>query len=469
MRTLLGLIPVAIFLGLTAHLCLQVGLQPDDAGYTELRVATNFRSGEGLAFNPGEKRDLADSPIWVGVLSLLSFSSRAPFWVMILGIFLGVAGLLSVLDGPRDALVGAGAALFLALDRLVVAHTISGASGPLAALYLVLLIPILRTGKGDTGSDLALAAWAALAACVRTDLVLVALPVALGAGLREPRRLRAWLPLAGAIAGAVLCLGWRWAHYGQHPATWEPWPPSATSLYRAASLVLDLVLRRPVMVLALAILVSEWLHRRLWLGRRLGLAWGLLALALFSMAPARGAEVQRLLAPVLPLGYLLAVEAVWRRTRTRPALVAALLLVVAQPSWTAGGRTAAPEVDVAYERIGRWLGAHAVPEAIVGAARVGALGYHSGLRVEDVQGRISPRVAAARQMTPTGPDDTDAAFGFVFELEPDLLVLLPGDPVPSARTYVPNDDALPAVIRGPFRLYRWAGSSVWQGAARDGG
>src|SRR5262245_41201072 len=120
MRTLLGLIPVAIFLGLTAHLCLQVGLQPDDAGYTALRVATNFRSGHGLAFNPGESRDLADSPLWVGVLSLLSFSSRAPFWVMILGIFLGGAALLCVLDGPRDALVGAGAALFLALDRLVV-------------------------------------------------------------------------------------------------------------------------------------------------------------------------------------------------------------------------------------------------------------------------------------------------------------------------------------------------------------
>ena len=73
------------------------------------------------------------------------------------------------------------------------------------------------------------------------------------------------------------------------------------------------------------------------------------------MAPGRGGEVERLLAPVLPLGYLLAVEAVWRRTRTRPALVAALLLVLAQPGWTSGGRTAAPEVDVAYERIGRWL------------------------------------------------------------------------------------------------------------------
>jgi hypothetical protein len=226
--------------------------------------------------------------------------------------------------------------------------------------------------------------------------------------------------------------------------------------------VLGLVLRRPLLLLGLAILIAEWMHGRLWLGRRLGLAWGLLALGLFATAPARGHDVERFLAPLLPLGYVLAVESVWRRTRTRPAVVAALLLLLAQPGWTAGGRTAAPEVDVAYERIGRWLGTHAKPETIVGAARVGALGYHSGLRVEDVQGRVSSRVASSRHPTVDTADDPDTAFGLVFELEPDLVVVLPGDPVPSARTYVPNDDALPAVIRGPFRVYRWAGSSVWQ-------
>ncbi len=49
----------------------------------------------------------------------------------------------------------------------------------------------------------------------------------------------------------------------------------------------------------------------------------------------------------------------------------------------------------------------------------------------------------------------------MFRQEPDVVVVLPGDPVPSARTYVPNDDAVPESIRGPFRIYRWAGSPVW--------
>lgn len=467
MRTLLGLVPMAIFLGLATHLCLQVGLQPDDAGYTALRVAANFRSGEGLAFNPDDRRDLSDSPLWVGVLCLLSFSSRAPFLAQMLALLLGAAALLVVLAEPRDALIGAGAALFVALDGLYLARVTSGASEALVALYLVALVPILRSGKGDRQADWLLLLWVALAGCVRPELVIVALPVALGVGWRESRRWRAWLPLAGASAGAAVCLASRWATFGAHPAYWEPWPPSPASLYRAASVVLDLVLRRPVLVLGLVILVAEWRQGRLWLGRRLGLAWGLAALALFAMAPARGNDVERFLAPLIPMSTLLAVEAVWRRARTRPALVAALLLVLAQPGWTAGGRTAAPEVDVAYERIGRWLGTHAKPETIVGAARVGALGYHSGLRVEDVHGRVSSRVAASRHRVEDADDDPDAAFARVFELEPDLIVVLPGDPVPSARTYVPNDDAVPPVIRGPFRLYRWAGSSVWRNEARS--
>ncbi|HZL84444.1 MAG TPA: hypothetical protein VFD07_03605 [Candidatus Krumholzibacteria bacterium] len=464
MRAILGLVPIAIFLGLATHASLETGLQPDDAGYTALRVATNFRSGEGLAFNPGERRDLTDSPAWLGILTLLSFSQQAPLAMQILGLALGAAALLLVIAGPRDPLVGAGAALFVALDGVYVSGATSGASEPLVALYLVALVPILRMGKAQLHADMALAIWAASAGIVRHELVMVAIPVAIGAGFREPRRVLAWLPLVTATLSALVCLALRGAYFGEHPAYWEPWPPSAGSMYRAASVVLDLLLRRPLLLLALAFLVSEWLHGKLWLGRRIGLAWGLLALALFSVAPGRGGDVERIVGPMLPLGSLLAVEEIWRRTRTRPAVVAALLLVLAQPGWTTGGRKPAPEVDVAYERIGRWLETHADNETIVGAARVGALGYHSGLRVEDVQGRVSPRVAAARRLGVDDIDDVDAAYGRVFKLEPDLMFVLPGDPVPSARTYVPNDDALPAVIRGPFRVYRWAGSTVWRSA-----
>ena len=52
MRTLLGVIPVVVFLALATIQCFDAGLQPDDAGFVALRVAQNFRSGGGLAFNP---------------------------------------------------------------------------------------------------------------------------------------------------------------------------------------------------------------------------------------------------------------------------------------------------------------------------------------------------------------------------------------------------------------------------------
>ncbi|UCE03382.1 MAG: hypothetical protein JSW67_04110 [Candidatus Latescibacterota bacterium] len=467
MRTLLAIVPVAIFLALGTHLCFQAGLQPDDHGYMALRVADNFRTGQGLTFNAGERRDLVDSLLWVGQLSLLSFSRAAPLFLQLLGLVLGVVVLLLVAACPRSRLVGAGAALFIALDGLFVARLTAGGSEPLAALHLLLLYPILRAARGRASgfreSDAALALWAGLAACVRYEFVILALPVSLGAGLREPRRGWAWLPMAAACVAAVLCVGLRWSYFQARPAYWEPWPPTAGSLGDAARVLAENVLRRPLLLIGIALLVAEWMRGRLWLGRRSGLAWGLVALLLFSLAPARGGDVERQIAAILPLAYLLAVEAIWRREGTRPALLAALLLLLAQPAWTAVGRDADPALDGPYARVGQWLRSHTLPGTVVGARRVGAVGYYSGLRVEDVRGRVSPRVAAARRLlAPSGEEDLQASFQPMFRQEPDLVLVLPGEPVPSARTYVPNDDALPEAIRGPFRVYRWAGSPVWR-------
>lgn len=468
MRRLLGLVPLLILLGMATHVCVQEGLHPGDDGYTALRVAENFRSGAGIGFNAGEKRDLVTSPLWLAMLSLLSFSSQADLGLLLLGLFLGTLTLLVMLIGSRDALVGTGAALFVALDGLYVSRIASGGCEPLVGLYLVCLVLILRLGKARGEAELSLALWAAAAGFVRYELLLVAFPVALGAALREPRRRLAWLPLVAAMLGASLFAGLHGFYFPERPAAWEPWPPTMQDVVDAAHVVLWLLLRRPLLVLGLALLVSEWVHGRLWLGRRVGLAWGLLALLAWSLFPAQGQDVERFVAPLLPLLAFLAVEAIWRRARTRPALVAALLLVLAQPNWTIPGRRTEPGVDAEYARLGRWLSTHAAPEITVGAARVGALGYQSGLRVEDARGRVSARVAAARRVASRANQDRDSAFQLVFKLEPDLIIVLPGDPVPSARTYVPADQSVPEAIRGPFRVYRWAGSSVWrrEGSAR---
>ncbi len=55
MRTLLGIVPVVIFLALATHLCFQAGLQPDDRGYVALRVAENFRVPAFIAWGDPAK------------------------------------------------------------------------------------------------------------------------------------------------------------------------------------------------------------------------------------------------------------------------------------------------------------------------------------------------------------------------------------------------------------------------------
>jgi len=429
-----------------------------------LRVAENVRTGHGLIFNPGERRDLIDSPAWVAGLTLISISASAPVLVQIRGLLLAVSIVLLLLRIGRSTLLGVGAALFLALDGAFADGVTSGGSEALAALFLVLLVPILQLPRGRerfTEADRLLSWWGFLASAVRYEYLIVALPVALGSAVREPRRLGAWLPLLATLCGAGVILGMRWSYFGSWPAYWQPWPPTRDSLFVAATHLGAMLVRRPLLLLALGILVSDWISGRLWLGRRSGLGWGLTGLLLFALAPAGGNDLERQVIAILPLGYLLAVEAVWFNNRTRPALVAALLLLVAQPGWTERRREADPETDATFARIGQWLQTQAVPETVVGAERVGALGYFSRLRMEDVSGRVSPRVAAARRlMGDRDPGGND--FQPMLHQEPDLVLVLPGNAVPSSRIYVPNDDAIPEAIRGPYRVYRWAGSPVWR-------
>jgi hypothetical protein len=467
MRVLLGLVPIAILLAVATFHSFERGLQPSDAGYVALHVADNVRSGQGFIFNAGERRDLVDSALWVSLLTLMSFARLAPTFLQALGLVLACGVVLVMLRSTKSALLGAGAALFLSVDRLFVEQVTAGGSEILAALYLVLLYRVLRGTRvrsaGLTAEDKALAIWAAFAPLVRYELILVAIPVAFGAGLREPRRPWAWLPAAAAALGAGIVLGLRWSYFGAWPAYWEPWPPHGDAIRAAAKHLFDILMRRPLLLLGVGIFLAEWIRGRLWLGRRVGLAWGLTALLFFALLPAAGLDVQRHVAALLPLAYVMSVETVWRRPRTRPGVVAALLLILAQPGWTSGRPTSAEgdsdsDSDAGYARVGQWLYVNAQPGTVVGAERVGALGYYSRMKMEDVEGRVSPRVGAVRHGT-VEPDSL--RFQPMLRQEPDLVLVLPGDPVPPSSIYVPNDDAIPDVIRGPYRVYRWAGNPVW--------
>lgn len=467
MRLLFAIVPVTLFLAIATSQSIRSGVQLEDSGYVLLRVAENLRLGDGPVFNPGERRDLIDSPLWIGVLSVTSFSAHAPLLVQLLTLALGLGVLFVVLAGPRLPVAGASASLFLALDGLFASRVTSGGSAILAGLYLVVLFLILRNARGrntpSNAADSLLAWFVAAAPIVRYELVCIVVPATLGWALTDRRRWRAWMPLAAAVAGGVAWYFVRSSYFDAVPAYWEPWPPTAASVRAAAADLAGWLLHRPLIALGLVVMVSAWARGPRRLGRGCGLAWGLALLAVFALLPAGGGDIVRSLEIALPLGYLMAVEAVWRGTRTRFGLVAALLLVAAQPAATYTARTSDPEITAAHVRLGSWLRTRAVPGTVVGARRVGALGYYSRLRMEDVQGRVSTRVAEARALRPaTSLAGWEGDFGLMWSLEPDLVLVAPQEPVPSATVYVPNLDATPPALRGPIGVYRWAGSPVWR-------
>jgi hypothetical protein len=285
----------------------------------------------------------------------------------------------------------------------------------------------------------------------------------MGWAVTDWRRPRAWLPLGAALASALLCWGVRSHYFHAVPATWEPWPPSAASLEAGLRSLGDLVVRRPLVGIGLIVMLSTWVRGKFRIGRSTGFGWGLLVLAAFALLPGGGHDVERTVTILLAPAYLLAVESVWRGTRTRLGLVAALLLVGAQPARTWMARTTTPESRAGYAKLGEWLATHALPGTVVGARQVGALGYYSGLEMEDVLGQVSPRVAAARRAT----DGANAPHDFapMLRQEPDLVLTAPQEPVPSAILYVPNLDAVPNALRSDYGVYRWAGSPVWRPGA----
>jgi hypothetical protein len=465
-RPLFAIVPVALFVALATSVCIRSGVQLDDAGYVALRVADNLRTGHGIVFNPGERRDLVDSPLWLAALAVATVSPEAPLLVLVAGMLLGIAVLLVCLTAPRLIVAGACASLFLGLDGAFASSVVGGGSTLLAALYLVVFDRRLRAARGRDGVEPPhavrwLALWAAAAPLVRYELVAVSVLATLGWALTDWQRRKAWLPLAGAVGGAILCAVVRAAYFGGLPAYWEPWPPTAATVAAGGRSLGEFALRRPLLGIGVLVMLAAWARGGFRLGRTFGIPCGLAALAGLSLLPAAGGDVERSAVAMLPLAYVLSVQAVWRGTRTRLGLVAALLLVIAQPARTWTTRAVRPESRAAYAKLGQWLATHALPGTVVGARHVGALGYYSGLEVEDVLGQVSPRVAVARR-TRQASARAGRDIAPMLRQEPDLVLTGVSDPVPSSVLYVPNLDAVPPALRGDYRVYRWAGSPVWR-------
>lgn len=462
MRPYFALVPVIIFLLLATGHSIRSGVQPEDAGYVVLRVADNLRLGQGPVFNPGERVDLVDSPLWLAFLTIAGGGEHAPLIAQATGLLLGAFVLLLALVSPRLAVAGACASLFVALDGAFATRATSGTSVTLSALYLLLLAALLQRPRSRAGVPRDLTLAAAIAPLVRPELALVVGPAVFGWAWSERRR-HAWWPCV-TLCASVTCF-WiaRGFLFDGVPAYWQPWPPTAVGITSGIHSLAEFLGHRPVLVLGGLGALWCWVRGTRLPARQNGLVGGLVGLAIFMTLPAAGGDVERGLLALLPLACVLAVESVTRATRTRIGLVVTLLLVVATPSWTWKVRTTHPETHAAYARIGQWLRTHARAGTVVGAREVGALAYYSGLRVEDVLGQASPRVAAARRVgAPRAFAHAAADFAPMLRQEPDLVLRGENDPVPSPAVYVPSLDAVPAALRSRLTPYRWAGSPVWR-------
>ena len=139
-----------------------------------LNVVHNFRSGNGLVYNPGERVQVYTHPLWLACLivsGLLVGNSYLSIFVLHLLVNLG---LLWVLHRTfRDLVFASLAVMVLAFCQPFINYSSSGLENSLS----VLLIALLFLAQGRRGSGRIVFGLAALLFLNRMDLILIALPV----------------------------------------------------------------------------------------------------------------------------------------------------------------------------------------------------------------------------------------------------------------------------------------------------
>ena len=415
--------------GLAAGLALAVALMIPLRGYLtddtfiHLQYARHLAAGNGPVFNVGDRVYGCTSPLWMALIAI--------------GIRLGLDGLL-VAKAIGGIATLASVALFFQLARQTLrapalraaavvtwgAHawmarwSLSGMETPLAvALVLAGLVAFTSSAPWGARPARSGAAWA-LATLARPEaallLVLWAIVVLADRNMMpRARRLVAALLPAALIEGSWLLFAR--AYYG----TFLPQTLSAKAAGGAGLEAEIENARRGVLIVGstdgvlVALLVAALVlgargrSARNSAARLLPWAWVIGVPALYL---ARGVPVlSRYLLPVLPVLAWLAwrqAETWWDagrdtvRTAARVAglggLVAALAVGQNVVTWAVAVQPQVTSFTRGMERslipLGRWLGAHAAPGALIATPDIGAIGYFSQRPVLDLGGLVTPRM-----------------------------------------------------------------------------
>lgn len=397
----------AVALLAALHAASFLALGPVDDDFIDYRYARHLVEGAGLVFNPGERVEGITAPLHV-LLCALGIALRLDPAAFTQGVGIAASALAAYAlaraeqreDRPRFPL----AALLVAASPAVAYHAVAGLGTPLLALFLALFalghLRDVREGRTRGSTVLVLG----LAVFARPEAVLFALPWWF-AERRRGGALRASLALAPLVAWSAF----RLAYYGKLvPTTYlvKKLPFLVDLGYGARYLALGTAETAVGICVVIAIAaVARGAFARGSAERTLACGLALHA-AYVVYVGGDYLALARFFVPVLPVAYLLAVAALASAPlapRLRLALGAAAVLIL---QWPQARR---PELARAYEQlerrwiaVGRTLAAIADPGQAVAAEAVGALGWHSRLRIVDMLGltndhlwRVEPDLSVA--------------------------------------------------------------------------
>jgi arabinofuranosyltransferase len=409
-----------------------------DDSFITYRYARNLASGLGLVYNQGDSILSTTAPLYAILLALLSFIIRD---FHVLGSLIGIISI-----GLGGALIVQLAARRLPLSLSVWAGVVYVLSSPLwlalgmeTPLWIMLVLAAIWLAQLDRWplSGLLIG----LAILTRPDAALPGLLlglVAIGTTInRANTRRRWWLPAIGYAALAavpvILFALWGLATYGSpFPVTLSAKSAQAVlgitglgynvTYWDGLRLILRSLMVQSPLYIALGLLVIFGMAGKLFAPLWIVVVWAalhLIAYILLGVAPYRWYY-----APLVPAVVLLAANGLqYIDTRLAQRKVAigryvvvaiALFPILAEvnsfvriydqiQNGSRENRPSSTPADVmlpivdwqAYHDVGEWLDQQTPPDATVGVAEVGQVGFYANRWMTDYLGLLQPDVAAA--------------------------------------------------------------------------
>jgi hypothetical protein len=382
-----------------------------DDTFIYLRYVKNLEAGCGLRFNCGDAPvegftgPLYLALLWLGGLvtrQLIDLSQIVCTASLAIALALAVWAAVIAARGREPgwlpAVLAVSVAAALALDHFVLLNAITGMETALGAAAVTAVGLAALTGRR----------WLLVAAVggallVRPECLVFAAALPILPGLRKPR----YLAAVGGIVVAI-CVA-RYAAFGAlAPNTYYA---KAGGTWRHCELGLaylgDAIADFPLAFAApLALVLPAGPARR---ACGFVLAGSAAWVAFFLRTGGDLFEYSRLMFPLVPILYVLALAGIAELARRLARWDAAAAIAAAVCAIAVGGRAAvvhalapqhaSPRV-VEWAAIGSYLRAH-FPHATVATVPIGAIGYYSGLPIIDLVGLTQPEIARAGRSVPT--------------------------------------------------------------------